>query len=104
VDVPVEPVLSAAEAAEHPQARARGLLHRGDDGLLRLAYPARIDGRRPTAGDRFPELGEDTDRLLEELGAEAAAMTPHQRRRAGVGRRFSLKRLLTARFLAKRSP
>jgi len=104
VDVPVEPVLSAAEAAEHPQARARGLLRRADDGLLRLAFPARLDGRRPQAGDRFPELGEDTERLLEELGGEAAAMPPRQRRRAGVGRRFSLKRSLTGWFLAKRSP
>lgn len=104
VDVPVEPVLSAAEAADHPQARARGLLHRGDDGLLRLAFPARLDGRRPTAGDRFPELGQDTDRLLEELGAEAAAMPRRQRRRAGVGKRFSLKEFLATWLIARRTP
>jgi crotonobetainyl-CoA:carnitine CoA-transferase CaiB-like acyl-CoA transferase len=104
VDVPVEPVLSAAEAEDHPQARARGLLHRGDDGLLRVAYPARLDGRRPTAGDRFPELGEDTDRLLEELGAPAAALPPAHRRRAGVGRqRPTLKHRLTAWWLSRRS-
>lgn len=103
VDVPVEPVLSAAEAEDHPQARARGLLHRSDDGLLRLAYPARLDGRRPTAGERFPELGEDTDRVLEELGGEAAGMAPRRRRRAGVGKRLGLKRLLTGWWLSRRS-
>lgn len=103
VDLPVEPVLSAADAAEHPQARARGLLHRGDDGLLRLAYPARLDGRRPTAGDRFPELGEHTDRVLEEVGGEAAGMAPRRRRRAGVGERLGLKRLLTGWWLSRRS-
>lgn len=102
-DLPVEPVLSAAEAEAHPQARARGLLHRGDDGLLRLAYPARLDGRRPAAGDRFPELGEDTDRVLRELGGEAAGAARHRRRRAGVGRPHSLKRLLAGWWLSRRS-
>ncbi|HLE83894.1 MAG TPA: CaiB/BaiF CoA-transferase family protein, partial [Thermoanaerobaculia bacterium] len=37
-DLPIEPVLTAAEAAEHPQLRARDLLRRAEDGLYRLAF------------------------------------------------------------------
>lgn len=98
VDLPVEPVLSAAEAARHPQTVHRDLLRRGPDGLDRLGFPARIDGARPRAGERYPELGETTDRLLEEiaddLDGELARRGRRSRRRRGVGRRFSLKRAL----------
>jgi crotonobetainyl-CoA:carnitine CoA-transferase CaiB-like acyl-CoA transferase len=87
LDLPVEPVLSAAEAAGHPQARARDLLRRAGDGLYRLAFPARFDGARPRAGERFPELGEATERVVGEVGGEPAALSPGRRRRAGVGRR-----------------
>lgn len=103
VDVPVEPVLSAEEAASHPQAEARGVVARGDDGLHRVAFPARLGGGRPRAGGRYPELGEDTDRIVEELGGEAAGMSPRQRRRAGVGRRRSLKRFVAEWVLSRRS-
>ncbi|HEV8579640.1 MAG TPA: CaiB/BaiF CoA-transferase family protein [Thermoanaerobaculia bacterium] len=88
-DVPVEPVLSAAEARVHPQVAARALLDNGPEGLPRLAFPSRLDGERPRAGDRIPKLGEQTKALLAELGI------PREVAKAGgVGRRFSLKRWL----------
>jgi alpha-methylacyl-CoA racemase len=104
VDVPVEPLLTAGEAATHPQAEARGLLSRSADGLMRLAFPARIGGARPAADERYPALGEDTDRIVDELGGEPAGMTPRQRRRAGVGRRRSWRRAVTRWWLRRRSP
>ncbi len=98
VDLPVEPVLSPAEAARHPQTEHRDLLRRGPDGLDRLGFPARIDGVRPRAGERFPELGEATDRLLDELADDLDGALVRRgrrsRRRRGVGRRLSLKRML----------
>lgn len=93
-DLPVEPVLTAAEAARHPQTVHRDLLRRGEDGLLRLGFPALVDGARPRAGGAYPGLGSETDRVVDELGAEVADLSPRARRRAGVGRRFSLKREL----------
>ena len=102
-DLPIEPVLTAAEAAEHPQLRARDLLRRAEDGLYRLAFPARFGAERPRAAERIPELGEDTDAVLAELGGETAAMSPARLRRAGIGPRPGLKRLLTARRLSRRS-
>ena len=93
-DLPVEPVLTAAEAARHPQTVHRDLLRRGADGLLRLGFPATIDGARPRAGGAYPGLGEETDRLVEELGGEVSGLSGRARRRAGVGRRFSLERAL----------
>ncbi len=102
LDLPVEPVLSAAAAAAHPQARARDLLRRAGDGLYRLAFPARLDGERPRAGERYPELGEDTARVVEEVGGPAAALSPAGRRRAGIGRRRSLGRALARWLLSRR--
>lgn len=93
-DLPAGPVLSAAEARASAQAEARGVVRAGDDGLPRLAFPARIDGRRPAAAGRLPTLGEATDDLLEELGAPEARQSRWRRRKAGVGARFSWKRLL----------
>ena len=92
-DLPGEPVLSAAEARAHPQMEARQVLieHRG---MLELDFPARFDGRRPGSGRRVPELGQDTERLLAEIGLTKEDL-PRARRRAGIGRRFSLKRLLS---------
>jgi crotonobetainyl-CoA:carnitine CoA-transferase CaiB-like acyl-CoA transferase len=85
-DVPVEPVLSAAEAKEHPQVLERDVLATGPDGLPRLAFPARLDGERPAPGGRVPEPGEQTKAVLAEFGAADLAGSP------GVGRRFSFRR------------
>jgi crotonobetainyl-CoA:carnitine CoA-transferase CaiB-like acyl-CoA transferase len=85
-DIPVEPVLSAAEARDHPQVAARGVLAEGPDRLPRLAFPARFDGARPAAGGAVAELGEQTKAVLTEVGAADLADAP------GVGRRFSFRR------------
>jgi alpha-methylacyl-CoA racemase len=89
VDVPAEAVLSAAEARAHPQTRERGVLAEAPDRLPRLAFPACFDGERPRSGDSVPALGEHTEAVLAELGMEDA------RKRPGIGRRFSLRRILS---------
>jgi alpha-methylacyl-CoA racemase len=87
-DIPAEMVLSAAEAREHPQTRARGVLSEGPDTLPRLAFPARFDGERPRSAPRVPGHGEQTRSLLEEFGLHGYEQA------YGVGRRFSWKRLV----------
>ena len=79
-DIPAEPVLSAAEAREHPQVKERGML------TDRIGYPALVDGVRPQAGAHVPGLGEHTDAWLNDLGIA--------KKGKGIGRRFSWKRLL----------
>jgi alpha-methylacyl-CoA racemase len=91
-DIPVEPVLSAAEARDHPQVLERGVLAVGPDRLPRLAFPARFDGERPAAGGAVPELGAQTKPVLQEVGATDLAGS------TGVGRRFSVKRWVRKLF------
>ena len=95
-DLPIEPVLSAAEARHHPQALHRALLSPGEEGLPRLAFPAHLDGERPRAAAHVSALGEHTEAVLEELGGPR--LTRRQRREAGIGRcsswRVALRRLL----------
>ena len=91
-DIPAEPVLTAAEARAHPQARERGLLSDGPEGLPRLGFPAQLDGERPQGGDRVPELGEQTAALLAELGLPERSRREWSRE--GVGRRFSWRQWL----------
>lgn len=98
-DLPLEAVVAPAEAANHPQARARKVLGEGLDGLPRLAFPARFDGQRPRAGDRVPALGEDTGALLAELGV---AIPRPRWRAAGVGPRLGLRRLLARWAVGRR--
>jgi alpha-methylacyl-CoA racemase len=85
-DIPVEPVLSAAEVKNHPQVSVRGVIAQGPDQLPRLAFPARFDGERPEAGGAVPELGGQTKTVLAEIGAKDLVGEP------GVGRKFSFKR------------
>ncbi len=130
LDLPIEPVLTPSEAARHPQSVHRGLLSRGSDGLYRLGFPARIDGVRPRAGERYPKLGEDTRTELEAAGAHRLAgpanaadaagpvgavgtvgvsgargalggRSAWARRRSGIGRRWSFRRWIR-RWLAGR--
>ena len=78
--------------------RAAGVLeHHG--GRPDLGFPARFDGQRPRSGRRVPELGQDTSRLVTEAGFTDDDL-PRLQRRAGVGRRFSLRRWL-ARWLVR---
>ncbi len=90
-DIPVDPVLSSAEAREHPQVKVRDLLRDGDDGLPRLGFPARFDGERPREDAAYPGLGEHTDGVSREFGL-ASALSSRKRRAGGIGRRFSFKR------------
>jgi crotonobetainyl-CoA:carnitine CoA-transferase CaiB-like acyl-CoA transferase len=93
-DIPAEPVLALSEAREHPQARQRGVVSDGPDGLPRLAFPARLDGERPRADTAVPGLGEHTSAVLREIGAPAAELLARRRSQAGIGPRFSWKRSL----------
>jgi crotonobetainyl-CoA:carnitine CoA-transferase CaiB-like acyl-CoA transferase len=86
----MEPVLSLAESEQNPQVQARGLLHTAEDGLRRVGYPAKIDGRRPRAADEFPALGEHTDAIVQEFGL-AADVPMGKRKRRGIGKRRSVK-------------
>ncbi len=90
-DIPAEPLLSLDESLAHPQVQARGLVRRGEDGLLRLAFPALFDGERPGGREGFPELGGDTDAVLHDLGLDAG-LSRGDKRRGGIGQRFSFRR------------
>ena len=76
--VPAGPVLTVPEVLAHPQVTGRGLFGRfeGAPGvdrpfdLMRIA--ALFDGARPAVADPPPALGADTDRVLGELGYDAA--------------------------------
>lgn len=96
-DVSVEPVLSAAEARAHPQARDRAVLGEGPDGLPRVGFPARFDGARPRAGEKVPGIGEHTEAVLGELGI---SLSRRQRQEAGIGPRRTWRRRL-ARLLGR---
>jgi alpha-methylacyl-CoA racemase len=96
-DIPAEPVLTPDQARQHPQAAEREMLRRGPDSLLRIGFPARIDGARPRSGDQVPRLGEHTKAVLEEVGI-VEEMSRRERREAGIGPRFSWKRLYNKLF------
>jgi crotonobetainyl-CoA:carnitine CoA-transferase CaiB-like acyl-CoA transferase len=89
-DLPIEPVLSAAEARKHPQTLDRAVLAEGEDGLPRLAFPVRFDGQRLQGGGAVPGVGAETDAVLAELGLGRKG----RRGKDGVGPRFSWRRLL----------
>ena len=100
-DLPVEPVLAAAEALDDPQARHRGVVGRGPDGLLRVAYPALFAGVRPESGERVPGLGEDTEALLAELGLD---LDRSERRERGIGPRGRLERAVRRWVTRRKGP
>jgi crotonobetainyl-CoA:carnitine CoA-transferase CaiB-like acyl-CoA transferase len=96
-DIPAEPVLTPDEARRHPQAAEREMLRLGPDSLLRIGFPARIDGERPRSGDKVPQLGEHTKAVLAELGI-ADERSRRERRESGVGPRFHWRRLVNKLF------
>jgi crotonobetainyl-CoA:carnitine CoA-transferase CaiB-like acyl-CoA transferase len=101
LDLPIEPVLSAAEAAGDPQALQRRVVARGADGLLRLAYPALLGGERLEPAERLPALGEDTDALLDELGVD---LDRGERREGGIGPRGRLRRAVRRWAVKRKAP
>lgn len=93
-DIPAEPVLSPAESLAHPQVKTRGMVQVDDDGVVRLGYPAKIDGMRPRSNPELAKLGGDTGDVLQEFGL-ATGLSPLGKRRAGVGKKLSVKRWAT---------
>jgi crotonobetainyl-CoA:carnitine CoA-transferase CaiB-like acyl-CoA transferase len=69
-DVPAAPILTLAEAVDHPQVRATGMLLDGPGGSGRglVGSPVVVDGSRPAADVHCPALGEDTADVLARLG------------------------------------
>ena len=69
-DVPAAPILTLAEAIDHPQVRATGMLLEGPDGAGRslMRSPVVVDGRRPAADIHCPALGQDTAEVLSGIG------------------------------------
>ncbi|WP_254762793.1 CaiB/BaiF CoA transferase family protein [Natrinema marinum] len=62
------PVCTPAEAVEHPQLEARGLVERPDDAPPRVGFPA-VGSNVPESHDEsVPDHGEHTDDLLAEVG------------------------------------
>jgi formyl-CoA transferase len=103
-DLPLAAVHRAGEALAHPQVAAREVARRAVDGLLRLGYPARIDGARPRAAAAVPELGADTLRVLAEHGLDRGLSARALRAEGlGPGRRGPAGRLrrLLRRWLVR---
>jgi crotonobetainyl-CoA:carnitine CoA-transferase CaiB-like acyl-CoA transferase len=80
--VPCGPVLSPADALQHPWFLERGAVRQVSDGdggtFAAPAFPLCFSGRRPQADLRPPTLGEHTEEVLRLAGldpAEIAALT-----------------------------
>ncbi len=71
-DVPVEPVLSPAEALEHPQIESRGMVRRAEDGYPAIVSPITADGSSGRKG--VPGHGEHTEAVLKEAGYDGAEL------------------------------
>lgn len=76
-DVPCAPILTVAEAVNHPQVVANDLVESmdaepGRAGLVKS--PLRVDGRQLAAPRPAPRLGAGADSVLEELGRDAEAV------------------------------
>lgn len=71
VDATVEPVRTLAEAIDHPQTAACGVIERPTDVPPRIGLPARSSAR-PEPNKRVPEYGEHTASVLREAGYDDA--------------------------------
>lgn len=103
-DVPVAPVLAAAEALEHPQMQARRVVQTDPEGLPRLGFPALFDGLRPRSASGAPALGGHTGALLTELGSPLAGASGRRQRAQGVGPRRGLGERLRRLLARLRAP
>lgn len=63
-----EPVLTLAEALDHPQFAARGLVRRDGKGEAYFAFPVKLSDYGFTVDCEAPAAGQDTDDILDELG------------------------------------
>jgi crotonobetainyl-CoA:carnitine CoA-transferase CaiB-like acyl-CoA transferase len=72
VDCCVTPVLDFAEALGDVQFRARGMVHRRDDGTAELAPPFRVSAHAFEEGRAAPAQGEHTREVLREAGVDDA--------------------------------
>ena len=70
VDCCVTPVLTLAEALDHPQFRARGMAVPAD-GMTQLAPPFRISGWSFAVERTAPEAGAHSDEVLASIGYSA---------------------------------
>lgn len=82
VDATVQGVYTPAEALDHPQLEARGVVKRTGDGPPRVGFPARGSAIQPGADGDVPGHGEHTDALLAEVGFDDAELA--RLRREGV--------------------
>ncbi|WP_226005135.1 CaiB/BaiF CoA transferase family protein [Natrinema salinisoli] len=64
----VGPVCTPAEAVDHPQLEARGLIERPDDAPPRIGFPARGSNVPESHDESVPGHGEHTDELLASVG------------------------------------
>lgn len=64
----VGPVCTPAEAVEHPQLEARGLVERPDDAPPRVGFPAAGSNVPEDHDESVPDHGEHTDELLASVG------------------------------------
>lgn len=64
----VGPVCTPAEALEHPQLEARGLIERLDDAPPRIGFPAVGSSIPESRDESIPAHGEHTDELLASVG------------------------------------
>ncbi len=72
VDAAFAGVYSPAEALEHPQLRARGLVEEPDDAPPRIGFPARHREAPTATTESVPDHGEHTRRYLAEVGYDNA--------------------------------
>lgn len=62
--VPNAPLQNAAEAMDHPQTEALGIVNDVGDGLRLLGLPISFDGERPALTRQAPQVGQHTESLL----------------------------------------
>ncbi len=76
-DIPHAPILSVAEALEHPQTRARGMVrsmrHPRAGEVRALASPIKLSGLEDQPCRPSPALGENTRRVLAEVLGRGAS-------------------------------